>query len=99
MYYRWELNDGFVGVTLVCSNAHVTPLKRISTPRAELNAAVMLTKLVLTLIKACNVSGTVPRKVWLLGDSECTLGSIEKQVVHLANTSGIMLAKLMTTKP
>ena len=78
VYYRWELKDGSVEVTLVCSNARVTPLQRMSTPRAELNAAVMLIRLVLTLIKACKVSGTVPKKVWLLGDSECTLGSIIK---------------------
>ena len=78
IYYRWELNDGSVEVKLVCSNARVTPLNRLSTPRAELDGAVMLTRLVLSLIRSCSVSGTVPKKIWLFGDSECTLGSIEK---------------------
>ena len=38
----------------------------------------MLSRLVLSLIKSCSVSGTIPDKVWLIGDSECTLSSIEK---------------------
>ena len=78
LYYRWILVDGWVHVALACSNARVTPLKRISTPRAEMNGAVMLTRLTKTLVKACSLSGTIPSKVWFIGDSECTLGSIEK---------------------
>ena len=30
------------------------------------------------LIKSCVSSGITPSRVWLLGDSECTLSSIEK---------------------
>ena len=43
-----------------------------------MNGAVLLIRLLLSLIMACSVSRTVPNKIWLLGDSECTLSSIEK---------------------
>ena len=78
IYYRWNLSDGSIEVRLACSNARVTPLKRISTPRAELNGAVLLTRLTLNLVKALAKSGRAPAKVWFFGDSECALVSIDK---------------------
>ena len=75
-YLRWTLSDDSIHVTLAGSKAKVTPLKRISTPRSELNGAVLLGRLVQSLVKSCASSGTTPEKVWLLGDSECTLASI-----------------------
>ena len=78
VYYRWVLSNGTVDVRLAASNAKVTPLNRISTPRSELNGAVLVTRLVVTLIKACARSNMLPNKVWFIGDSECTLASREK---------------------
>ena len=78
IYFRWTLKDGSINVRLACSKSKVTPLKRISTPRSELNGAVLLSRLALSLVKASSVSRIIPEKVWLLGDSECTLSSIGK---------------------
>ena len=78
VYFRWVLADGKIHVNLGGSKAKVTPLKRISTPRSELNGAVILCRLVLSTIKSCTAAGTSPTRVWLLGDSECTLASIVK---------------------
>ena len=78
IYLRWILSDGSVDVKLACSSSRVTPLKRLTTPRAELNGAVMLSRLVSTLVKSYSLSDSLPSKVWLFGDSECTLASIEK---------------------
>ena len=77
-YLRWTLADGSIDVNLACAKAKVTPLKRISTPRSELNGAVLLTRLVLFYLKSCSKAGVIPKTVWFLGDSECTLASIEK---------------------
>ena len=78
VYLRWILSDDSVEVKLACSSSRVTPLKRLTTPRAELNGAVMLSRLVSTLVKSYSLSESLPSKVWLFGDSECTLASIEK---------------------
>ena len=77
-YLRWTLEDGSFDIHLACSKAKVTPLKRISTPRSELNGAVLLNRLILFYVKTCVSSGITPERVWLFGDSECTLSSIEK---------------------
>ena len=63
VYIRWTLLDGSYHVYLVGSKAKVTPLKRISTPRAELNGAVLLSRLMLFLLRSCISSGVKPRKV------------------------------------
>ena len=78
VYIRWALLDGSFNVYLACSKSKVTPLKRISTPRSELNGAVLLTRLMLFFLKSCISSGIKPHKIWLLGDSECTLATVEK---------------------
>ena len=78
VYLRWVLTDGSVHASLAGSKAKVTPLKRISTPRSELNGAVLLGRLALSVTRACVASGSTPERVWLLGDSECTLASLEK---------------------
>ena len=52
VYLCWTLLDGSIYVVLAGSKAKVTPLKRISTPRSELNGAVLLGRLALSLVKA-----------------------------------------------
>lgn len=78
VYIRWTLSNGSYDVNLACAKAKVTPLKRISTPRSELNGAVLLTRLLLFYLKSCTKAGVTPKTVWILGDSECTLASMEK---------------------
>jgi hypothetical protein len=77
LYIRWCLKDGSVFTTLVNSKSCVTPLHRISTPRSELNGAVLATRLVLSTLRSL-LSSDIPETVWFFGDSECTLASIEK---------------------
>ena len=78
VYIRWARHDGSFSIFLACSKAKVTPLKRISTPRSEINGAVLLTRLMLFFLRSCVSSGINPHKIWLLGDSECTLATVEK---------------------
>ena len=94
-YIRWKLqNDSYV-VYLACSKSKVTPLKRISTPRAELNGAVLLSRLVLFFLKSCVSSGVTPTKIWMLGDSECTLASIEKTSGALGEYFGNRVGEIL----
>ena len=78
IYIRWTLSDQTIKVSLLSSKAHVTPLNRISTPRSELNGAVLGSRLVLSSLRSLSASDHLPERIWMIGDSECTLASLEK---------------------
>ena len=78
LYARWTLQDDSVMVVLMGCKSRVTPLQRISTPRSELNAGVLASRLILSTVRTLSVSDEVPERVWVVGDSECTLASLEK---------------------
>ena len=78
IYIRWELADGSVYVTLECAKPRVTPLKGMSTPRAELNGAVIAVRLALSAVRSLTSAGIQIACIWFIGDSECTLSSLEK---------------------
>ena len=77
-YIRWLLSDNTVLVTLLCAKPRVTPLQRISTPRSELNGAVLAVRLLLSALRSLSQADIVPERVWMIGDSECTLACLEK---------------------
>ena len=72
------LPDCTVQVSLICAKSRVTPLLRLSTPRSELNGAVLAVRLLLSCLRSLSQSGIVPEQVWFIGDSECTLACLEK---------------------
>ena len=78
LYVRWNMMDGSVFTTILNSKSRTTPLQRISTPRSELNGAVVASRLVLSTLKSWSAAMELPERVWMIGDSECTLSSIEK---------------------
>ena len=77
VYCRWRMEDGTVVVRLLCSKSRVTPLQRISTPRSELNGAVIVVRLIWNVIQALEVE-ELPTRVLIGGDSETVLAAREK---------------------
>ena len=77
VYCRWEMENGDVVVTLLCSKARSVPLHRLSTPRGELNGAVIAVRLVWTVVQALEFEEK-PSKVLFGGDSETVLAAREK---------------------
>ena len=77
IYVKWTLADNSIFTTLLSCKSRVTPLQRISTPRSELNGAVLASRHILSTLKSW-APGDMAEKVWVIGDSECTLSSIEK---------------------
>ena len=65
MYIRWMLEDGSVRVNLLCSKPRVTPSKRITTPRSELNAALLASRLALsTVTSLTNACVPIEKLYW-----------------------------------
>jgi hypothetical protein len=77
VYCRWKMADGSVLGRLLCSKARVTPLQRISTPRSELNGAVVVVRLLWTVIQALELE-ELPTTILIGGDSETVLAAREK---------------------
>ena len=65
-------------IRLMSCKSRVTPLQRISTPRSELNGALLASRLVLSTLRSLSPVDEILERVWIIGDSECTLASIEK---------------------
>ena len=77
IYCRWRMEDGAVVVKLLCSKARTTPLRGLSTPRGELNGAVVGVRLVWTVVQALEFE-ELPARILFGGDSETVLAAREK---------------------
>ena len=97
IYIRWVLTDGSVHVSLLCAKSRVTPLLRISTPRSDLNGAVLAVRLLLSCLRSLSHSGIVPEQVRFIGDSECTLASLEKVKAAFGEYFGNRVGEIMDT--
>ena len=71
------MEDGSVVVKLLCSKARTTPLRGLSTPRGELNGAVVGVRLVWTVVQALEFE-ELPARILFGGDSETVLAAREK---------------------
>ena len=70
VYLRCKNSDGSVTINLLCSKSRVAPLKVISVPRLELNAILLLVKLVQNVIGSLKIS---VGKIILWSDSTIAL--------------------------
>ncbi|XP_060846330.1 uncharacterized protein LOC132925994 [Rhopalosiphum padi] len=70
IYMRTSDKDGNITCQLVCAKSRITPIKVISIPRLELCAALLLSRLMSTIIPALNISVS-KRYFWT--DSTVTL--------------------------
>ena len=75
-YSRWPLGDGTFGVTFIAAKSRVAPLKQLTIPRLELQAAVLATRLGKTIREE---SRFVFEKVVYFVDSMIVLGWIRSQ--------------------
>ena len=77
IYLRWKVKRGGYESCLLVAKAKVSALWSTSTPRVEMDGAVLVTRLIYRVIKALNEED-IPERVWVVGDSETVLASREK---------------------
>ena len=97
IYKRWVLSNGSVDVSLLCAKTGVTPLQRISTPRSKLNGAVIGLRLLLSCVCSLSQSDVIPENIWFIGDSKCTLASLEKVDAAFGEYFGNRVGEVMDT--
>ncbi|XP_061707831.1 uncharacterized protein LOC133518217 [Cydia pomonella] len=72
IYCRTETEEGDVDVQLVCAKSKVAPLRKLSVPRLELLAAVLLSDLMASVVEALKPFHSVDR-IFAWSDSSVTL--------------------------
>ena len=83
-YIVWPTSSG-VSTNLLCAKTRVGPLNRISTPRAEIQAAVISVRLRSAIMKHTKIDYNA---VYHIRDSECTLAMMKKDSVALKEFMG-----------
>ena len=79
-HVRWECEDGSIKCQLWTAKSRVTPLRRQTIPRSEMQSAVMGTRLAATIKKH---SPWEFDNIYRIVDSECTLATLKKETTAL----------------
>jgi hypothetical protein len=98
IYVRWKLNDDSFDVSLLCAKPRVTPSKRISTPRSELNGAVLASRIALSEVGSLTNAGISIERLWFIGDSECILACLEKTNCAFGEYFGNRVGEILDTQ-
>ena len=84
-YMVWHIEGQPNDVKFVIGKTRVNPLNRISTPRAEMNAATMSVRVRRTICQAITFE---VNEIYHLGDSQCVLALLKKDSVSLKEYMG-----------
>ena len=98
IYIRWKLSDDSIYVSLLCAKPRVTPSKRISTPRSELNGAVLASRLALSTVTSLTNANIPMKRIWFIGDSECILACLEKTNCAFGEYFGNRVGEILDTQ-
>ena len=90
-YVRWELKDGRYSTYLFAAKTRVTPLEKITIPRAEMQSAVMAVRLASSIVE---YSGYNFRNIFFISDSTCTIATLKKDSVALLEYMGNRVAEI-----
>ena len=77
IYLRWKVKRGGYIACLLVAKARVSAMWSTSTPRVEMDGAVLAVRLTYRAIKSLNPED-VPERVYMIGDSETVLASRER---------------------
>ena len=92
-YVKWKLNSGAFGVRFVAGKSRVTPLKKLTTPRLELQGAVLAARLHKTIRKESRLQFD---KAILFTDSMITLAWICNQARRFKAFASSRIGEIQT---
>ena len=76
----------------------MTPSKRISTPRSELNGAFLASRLALSSVTSLTNANIPIKRIWFIGDSECILACLEKTNCAFGEYFGNRVGEILDTQ-
>nr|XP_054773990.1 uncharacterized protein LOC129282079 [Lytechinus pictus] len=93
VYLQWKLENGKYAVRFVVAKSRVAPLKKMTVPRHELQAAVMASRVYTTVMKELSLK---PEKIIFMTDSMIALSWIRSEELNPADdvSRGLPVRKL-----
>ena len=92
-YARWKLNSGGFSCSLIMAKCRIAPLKQVTIPQMELNAAVLSKRGRKVLEKEMRYDFS---KVYQLVDSETVLKMMNKKSTRFKLYEGVRIGELQT---
>eukprot|EP00057_Strongylocentrotus_purpuratus_P002646 XP_003724934.1 PREDICTED: uncharacterized protein LOC100891637 [Strongylocentrotus purpuratus] len=93
VYLRWQLENGNYDVRFVMAKSRVAPLKNMTFPRLELQAAVMATRLLTTVIKELRLQ---VEQVVFMADSQIVLSWVQSQRKRFKTFVAVKIAEVQS---
>ena len=90
-YIRWTCNNGEIKMRLIMAKSRIAPINKVSTPRMELNAAVLSKRCRATIEKEMRYSF---ERVLHLVDSETVLNMINKTSTRFKIYEGVRIGEI-----
>ena len=85
-FIRWRLSEEEFDIRLIAAKTRVTPLSRMTVPKAELRATVMGVRLCKSVVETCNNMSF--KRPLFFSDSRCTLATFSKDSTALNEFTG-----------
>ena len=93
-YVRWQCSDGSVVVRLMMAKSRIAPINKVSTPRMELNGAVISKRCRVAIQKECRYKFD---KIIHLLDSETVLNQLNKISTRFNPYEGVRIGEIQAS--
>ena len=90
-YVRWETTDGKFVSTLLVAKSRVAPIKRLTIPRLELNAALLAARLKKFIVQESSLGFA---KIYCIVDSEIVRAMIQKESYGFKTFVGVRIGEI-----